>query len=284
MRTAGLFTALTVFVFCSMVQSQTWEFGFTGGVSYYVGDLNPDKHFSAPHPAGTLYFRRNFGKHWSIRTSLLVGKVSGDDSLGSYDYQIQRNLRFESWIAEAHSVLEFHFFPYIAGDVKKMRWTPYLFVGIGAFYFNPQSHYNGELVNLSDLTTEGQETPTYPDRVRYPLVNLNIPFGMGFKVNLSERIAIGMQYGMRMLFTDYLDDVSNTYTDRNELLIIKGQAAAELSDLSPGASSGSHTHYQRGFWRSNDWYGYLGLSLSIVIGDATVCAGYKIKKRSKFRR
>jgi hypothetical protein len=40
-----------------------------------------------------------------------------------------------------------------------------------------------------------------------------IPFGIGAKMNVSKKVGIGLEWGPRKTFTDYLDDVSGTYPD-----------------------------------------------------------------------
>jgi hypothetical protein len=42
---------------------------------------------------------------------------------------------------------------------------------------------------------------------------LAIPFGVGFKYSINERINVGFEVVHRFTNTDYLDDVSKTYAD-----------------------------------------------------------------------
>lgn len=262
--------------------AQTNEIGLSAGVSYYVGDLNPIGHFRFPHPAGGIFYRRNFNWHWSIRAGFTYMKVSARDSLGTYDFQRYRNINFESHLFEAQFLCEFNFFPYKPGELKKYRWTPYLFLGVAGYYFAPQTEYNGELVALDALGTEGQFI-TGNSVGRYSRFQPAIPFGIGFKVNLSERFSLGFEYGFRILFTDYLDDVSTVYPDMGELLLVSGQAAVDLSD--PSYSGGPpNSGFQRGFARTKDWYAFLGVSLVYNIRDKQECPGYSRKPKPWYRK
>ena len=54
---------------------------------------------------------------------------------------------------------------------------------------------------------------TYPDRKQYSSMGISIPFGVGFKYSLNERINIGFEILHRFTNTDYLDDVSKTYVE-----------------------------------------------------------------------
>jgi hypothetical protein len=52
---------------------------------------------------------------------------------------------------------------------------------------------------------------------------------MGAKFAVGERFSVGFEVCVRHLFTDYLDDVSTTYIDKNILLAERGAEAAELA-------------------------------------------------------
>lgn len=273
------------FLLTSPAIAQTWELGLSGGISYYVGDVNPTFHFRFPHAAGSIGGKRNFGKHWSVRAGFIYARVSADDANGVFQFQEIRNLRFQSDIFELHSAVEFNFFPYRPGDPETKKFTPYIFLGFGGFYFNPQTYFNGELVDLQPLGTEGQQTNTYPERRPYSLFQPSMPFGMGIKWSVSERFSLGFEWGMRLLFTDYLDDVSKTYGNEGEILLIHGITAAELADQSLGQNDGlPNTFFQRGTPTDNDWFSYLGVSLSYNIKDPTSCYSYKRNWTRKRRR
>lgn len=265
-----IFSAAIAF---SGLSAQTHEIGLGGGAGYYVGDLNPVFHWREPHPGATLFYRYNYGEHWSFRGSLVYTSVSARDSVGLFDYQTTRNLNFSSDIFELHGAVEFNFLPYRPGRNKTNRITPFMFAGLGVFKFNPQTMYNGELVDLAGLGTEGQGTGSYPDRRQYSRIAAMIPFGMGFKWRMTERLSLHGEWGMRMTFTDYLDDVSTTYANNAELLLVRGQVAVELSDPSVGGYDGpvSRQNYMRGISNDLDWYSFLHVSLVYNIRDKAIC-------------
>jgi hypothetical protein len=263
---------MAAFAFLPM-SAQTHEIGLGGGGGYYVGDLNPVVHWQAPHPGGTLFYRYNYGNHWSFRGSMVYTSVSAADSVGLFDYQTTRNLSFSSDIFEIHGAVEFNFLPYRPGRNKTNRITPFMFAGLGAFHFNPQANYNGTLVDLATLGTEGQGTGSFPERRRYSRIAAVLPFGLGFKWRFAERWSMQGEWGMRMTLTDYLDDVSTTYANQAELLMVGGQVAVELSDPSIGGYDGpmSKQNYMRGTANDLDWYSFLHLSLVYNIKDKTIC-------------
>ena len=98
---------------------------------------------------------------------------------------------------------------------------PFVFAGLSLFYFSPQVQYNGSLIDLATLNTEGQNLPgsTLED---YGFVSMAIPFGAGIKLKLSNRFSLLGEWGMRMTFTDYLDDVSYRYPNQAQMAMADG--------------------------------------------------------------
>ena len=55
-------------LFAGGLRSQVSELGITGGVSYYIGDINPLRHYPAnTHLAGGLLYRYNFDPRYALR-------------------------------------------------------------------------------------------------------------------------------------------------------------------------------------------------------------------------
>lgn len=209
---------------------KTTEVGLQGGVSYYVGDLNPTGHFKYISPAGGIYFRRNYNSRWSFKSGLLYGKVSASDVGSSSTFQLKRNLNFTSTIIELSGHVEFNFHPFIILDDNNYA-TSYVFIGLGGFYFNPAGGTDGSTAELQPLKTEG---------VSYSKFNVAMPFGLGVKLKPSHRFMLGAEWGLRKTYTDYIDDVSTVYPV---------------------------TGNQRGDSKHNDWYSFALVSLSIRIGE-----------------
>lgn len=240
--------------------SQTMEIGpFVGG-SYYIGDLNPAFHFNQTQLSYGALARFNLHRRWAVRLSYYRGKVKGSDA---QNQAVEgRDLNFVSKINDFSVVAEFNFWDYFTGS-KKNYWTPYLFMGAGFFTFNPQS-YSGE--DLQPLGTEGQNIG-FNGSKPYNKWGLSFPFGFGFKYSLSEKIGLGVEWGMRKTFTDYIDDVSTTYyLDGPE--INPDNIAQVLSD----PTMDHEPYMQRGNEGTMDWFNYFGLSVT-----------YKINLRSKLK-
>ena len=101
----------------------------------------------------------------------------------------------------------------------------------------------------------------FQDRKKYALTQFSIPMGGGFKIAVYKTFIIILEYGIRKTFTDYLDDVSTTYTGGN--LIDMSPIAIEMSDKS---LNGPQTKgFQRGNTKDNDWYTFTGITLSFKL-------------------
>jgi hypothetical protein len=84
---------------------------------------------------------------------------------------------------------------------------------------------------------------------------------------------MGLEWGMRRTFTDYLDDVSKTYADVVAVSAENGPDAGALSDRS--VDPGTNTDRQRGNSKTNDWFSFAGLSLTFNIkGKQSQCPAY----------
>jgi hypothetical protein len=97
-------------------------------------------------------------------------------------------------------------------------------------YFNPYVFNNkNKKLFLRPMSPEGQGLVVYPDREIYSLYQVCIPFGLGWRVKLKNKWEISYEFGCRMIFTDYLDDVSITYVSLKNLSELVSADAAAIS-------------------------------------------------------
>lgn len=246
--------------------AQDMEIGAMGGVSYYMGELNPGKQFLFSQPAFGGLVRLNIDDRWSARLNFLSGSIAGDDAVSLVNET--RNLRFTSRITEISVIGELNFLEYFTGS-KINFFSPYMFTGLGYFTFNPKAPYQGGDVALRGMGTEGTED-------NYKLYGTSLIFGVGFKYSLSEKIGLELEWGLRKTFTDYLDDISEYYyVDFNEFNDISEIGPKEL--LSDPSATKHSPGMQRGNPKNNDWYAFAGLSISyrFSLGEKTTCRDYE---------
>lgn len=215
-------------LFSTLIQGQgTVEAGLFAGLSNYGGDLvETDLEITETNPAIGIIARYDFKPWFTLRGTLMAGSLSGSDVNAENIGRRKRNLSFRSPVYEFSIIPEFNIYSFKLKAGQAI--TPYVFIGGGVFYYNPKALYEGEWIDLQPLGTEGQGLPGYA--AKYNLIDFSIPFGMGLKFKVSEKATIGLEYGVRYTFTDYLDDVSTVYPDNEILAATSGERSAILSD------------------------------------------------------
>lgn len=244
------FFYLFIFVFlASSVFSQTMEIGIYGGDCYYLGDLNPGKHFINTQISYGILARYNIDTRWAVKISAYRGNVKGNSKSSSL--LPNRNLSFESPVTDFSAVAEFNFLNYFTGSRKNFV-SPYIYAGISAFLYDPVA--NG--YSLRSLGTEGQNIG-YEGRKPYSNVSISIPFGLGVKISVARNLGMTFFWEMHKTFTDYLDDISQTYYLDSQI-INPNNPEAFLSDPSLNHQPGM----ERGNPKNQDWYSFSGLTLT----------------------
>ncbi len=274
-------------------QLHNWEFGFDIGGANYVGDINSAFNSNEANAQWNqfeqsfdfyntnfrfgLLARYNFSPRWVVTTEVNFTTLEGDDK----HYQNPRNLNFYSPLREVSVVCEFNFLDYRTGS-RQHRITPYIFAGLAGFYFNPKTDILNPRTNeiesteLQPLNTEGQNMESYDkDYSRY---GLSIPFGLGVKFSLSSYVCLGVQWGFRKTFTDYIDDISKNYVDHTIMTNYAGElgaAAADRTNELEGYEGYYHAHnLSRGNPTTKDWYNFFGITLTTKIrSKSNSCPG-----------
>lgn len=257
----------------STILGQEWEFGTFLGASNYNGDLaHQSIVLKETHPAGGLLTRYNFNKALSLKSQIYYGTISGsDENAPEGNWRRRRNLSFRSRILELGAQLEVNFTGFWTTD-ERNRSSPYGFIGLSVFNFEPEAKIDGEWVSLQPLGTEGQGTTAYNEREKYALTQVSIPFGLGYKLAFNQHWSVGAEVGFRKTFTDYLDDVSRTYVTEELLEATHGELSARLSDRTDEVVEGDVNRTngeERGNPTTQDWYFFTGLTITYTIVPGT---------------
>jgi hypothetical protein len=174
-----------------------FDVGIKGGTTFYLGDINSTL-FNKFQPIGGAYFRYNINSRWATKLQGTLGKITDPMNQKFMDISLQQ---------------EFNFFEYgllKTGDFE-YTFSPYICVGIGLTSF---------INNDNDA-----------------IFSPNIPFGVGIKYKVLNRINIGLEWTMHKLFTDNFDGVDNPYQIEKSSLM------------------------------NNDWYSMCTLSIGIDLGE-----------------
>lgn len=190
---------------------QEGEFGIGVGGAHYFGDLNNRFALNRPKPAATVFFRKNFGNYIAARIGASFAQLGYSDKYSDIEYQRRRNLSFNSNVWEVALQGDFNFFKFLPGD-PVYRFTPYVTLGVGLFNYDPYAYLADQKYFLRPLGTEGQGDPS-TGLQQYSTMAVSVPFGLGVKYALNDRINLGFEVVHRFTNTDYLDDVSGEYAD-----------------------------------------------------------------------
>ena len=186
-----------------------WELGGQLGVMGYQGDLNPNTYldFNTLKPDYGLFLKRNFNKVLSLKLNYLGGKTSGNDI--NWDQQRKdRGFKFNSSVNELSLLLDWEILGskrYREDGTFRRRLSPYLFAGVGAaFVGDPGTNYDDP--NFPNRPFKAEENlDQIADK---PSTDFTAPFGVGLRYDLSRSWVLGLEYGLRPVFNDYLDGVS----------------------------------------------------------------------------
>ncbi len=169
------------------------------GTAHYFGELVNPNSLGKYRPnivVGAEYYLYN---RISVRTELSWFMIAGDDEDANSD-RVQRNLSFFSNNFELDATGAVYLFPNRPRFYQRPAINLYGFAGVGLLYFNPKTRYNGDVVALAPLQTEGRQ---------YSRVIPVIPFGLGVKLKCDPFWNVILEAGYRLTFSDHLDDVSS---------------------------------------------------------------------------
>lgn len=236
-----IFLLVGQFLIFNITNAQVMEIGVSGGLTYYIGDINPGKHFLQNELGLGMQLKYYQNSRWAFRFQYTNLNVKSSDEKANY--RPERELNFKTEINDFSLMAEFNFFDYWTGSQRNFI-SPYIFAGISVFHFNPKSFDGTE---LHKLKTEG---------INYSLWSFSVPFGLGVKYSIGKRIGLTVEWRMYKAFTDYIDDVHGTYPEKSAML-----NGINYSDPTESYESGMQRgdSLEKSF---GDWFSFLGLSVS----------------------
>ncbi|HSO85105.1 MAG TPA: DUF6089 family protein [Draconibacterium sp.] len=237
----------TVWITVSGNAQVTADIGIWGGSSVYFGDIDEANPLQPLNLNFGGYFRYNFNSRVGLRAMFLTGKFADEGVIEGVP------TTFSKSVQDFSLQIEINYLKYILG-VEKMPFSSYVTAGIGVAYFpydmdpafiasfNPNHNKGTAEVNESEIAT-------------------TIPFGIGFKYTLGQRLGIGIEYQMRKMFSDKLDNLDDPL-------------AYEITNSDGTKEEITYTDAIH----NNDWSGYLGIHLTykIYIGKKA-CPAYESK-------
>lgn len=252
-----------------------WDYGVSVGATNYLGDIGGKEKTRRDFVADlklsqTRWNVGGFARYkWRPKLSLRLAfdyvRIEGKDALSSNPGRRFRNMNFKNDVFDLGFTGHWFFFEdNDLGNTYRYRnsFRAYIFGGVGGFYTNPKSLYQGEWVKMRDYFVEGYE---------YKRIVLNLPSGFGFYFTFDKKHRIGFEANWRKTFTDYIDDISGNYPDMPSDPYTQGLAlrTTELDQATKDGNVGAYLSHTWGMKRGDkthkDNYMTLSLSYSYVI-------------------
>jgi hypothetical protein len=215
--------------------------GDLGGADTWGNNFYKDLELATTRPAIFAGYRLKFAPEFALKANLAFATLRGSDNLTKEEYRQYRNLSFRTNVYEFMIQAEYYFWKEKKGGMYNARlsrgisstyFNAYFFGGGGVFFFNPKAKYEGKWYALQPLGTEGQGVK--PGTEKYSRISFSLPVGIGINYAIDKNYSIGFEFGFRKTFSDYLDDVSTDYYDKEAIRAKYGDVAAALSDPSNG--------------------------------------------------
>lgn len=203
---------------------EDYRFDAGGGIGMtgYLGDANMSNLWSNPGFDGMLLFRYMRSPRIAFKTGFYIGTLSGNTADMTDVFPHAEQFKFSTTFFELSEMFEFNFFNYGIGERYRnlKRFSPYITGGLGA-----------------TMWTSGG----------YLGAAFTLPFGIGAKFKLNQRLNLGLEFLMKKTFSDKLD-------------------GKELSD--------PH-QIKSGFAKNTDWYSTLSVTLSYEFSKRCATCNYK---------
>lgn len=167
------------------LHAQHFEVGGGLGVLHYKGDISPALHPGFARPGGHLFGRYYLNQAFSVRGQVMAGTIFADDRKINDPFHRARGYSFRSRVAEVSGNLEYNFLNYDYTKRGHRNWTPYVFAGLAIFNFKPDAEPTGT----------------------YRRTTVAVPFGLGAKWQVKGPWNLGLEFGTRRTWTDYLDNL-----------------------------------------------------------------------------
>ena len=189
-------------IFSQQTDSRTFEAGLHLGTSTYLGDLVKTDHPSLKEVnfAYGAFLRYRLSPNFAGRLNLQRGNLSGDDQ--NFAGRGSRNYSFKAPVTELSLITDWDLLGYRPIDelgIKKATFSPYLFLGIGLAFINPEPDFNDESTVLTERDVANSKKTFF-----------SMPIGAGVRLDLNSSIGLFLEGGLRPVFSDYLDGISQT--------------------------------------------------------------------------
>lgn len=195
-------------------QSNFPRFELGAGISamVYQGDLAPARvgSYRTLRPGVNVSGSMLFNRYFSMRASLALGGLRGDDSrFKEPEWRTQRNFSFSSVVTEAAVVGVVNLFGQ-NGDNSTRLISPYVFGGIEFSFLGTVPDYtrfNAAYFGFESWVVSGLAADIAHGPSRRLLV---FPVGVGLRYPITNSFSLAYESNYRVSFSDYIDGFSRS--------------------------------------------------------------------------
>lgn len=156
--------------------------------------------------------RYKIKKDLAVKLNLFYGKGVSNDANSRNE---NRNFSFKTTLIEPSFQFEYAFLSedrtMTSAKLYNRRgmvnnftvFSAYGFAGIGGVFFSPE-------LNLGRSLLAGESASGYGN------FGVVLPIGLGIKYALNKDWSLGIEFGRRIAFTDYLDGLTTNWSDHND--------------------------------------------------------------------
>gem|GEM_PF-872227 len=187
------------------VSAQQWEAGASLAATGFMGDINPVNPFYFRSGGASVRGQHNFNPTWGLQASFSFLHLSATDLDSSDPYRRLRGRSMRNNVFEFAIKGHFNFFKFIPGE-DRYKYTPYAFVGLAGIMHEPYTKVGDTRFRLERLEFQMEDMEQ-----QLQTTAVSIPFGVGFKQNVSGPWSMGVELGYRWAMTDHLDNIYGHY-------------------------------------------------------------------------
>ena len=264
---------------------QTADIGIQVAAATYWGDIENVNFSKSITPVVGVLGRWNFNKRLAVRGQLFTGNLKAEGLFSNsnlaqsgerinpeeYPLDLTQFYNFNRSFQSVEALFEFNFRNYKLGSTSKEMFTPFVSVGLGAFYSRASRVGTFILMPFETFPGSGVYQPYLNDNLdksnNSDALSLTIPVGVGVKFNITKRLGGIIELIVRKTFTDNIDNLDDPKRFQFD--------AATISPLFEYPAKVSTFQLN-----NNDYYATLALSICYQLWSSKGnCAIYdKIKK------
>lgn len=240
---------------------------FLGG-NNYIGDAGRRSFIHPTDVAAGLVYKYHLNYRLIARLNLIAAKLEASDTqrknavpLRNDEVRLNGDTHFteparyrsvHNKILEGALLLEFNFFRFDPFEIG--AHTPYIYAGLGYAFFRQ-----------GFIRTETSKVITGL-KWRHTIA---LPFAVGYKYKLDDRLVLGAETGIRYTFTDNLDNSHVTPENQDDPSLRDPHAIRYLKQHHFGNAG------------DTDWYVFTGITLTYNFGHRPCYCDVDLKRRRK---